>query len=113
MVWLFRMNFCGPPSTRVARYGFESESRRVFRSPLHNFPAQREGDKTGDENPDAVGDDYEEELLRERVAHAERGAAAHLGEAVEVEERLPEGHHRHREGQRDGVAAAAVVLQPE
>jgi len=70
---------------------------------------QDDHDEEGEQHPDAVGDGDQEELLHRAVAFAVGAATSHLGEAVKVEERLPERHDGDGEGKRNGVAAASVV----
>lgn len=76
----------------------------------HSWP-QRHHDGKGNENPDAVGHDEDEELLEGGVPHAVRSSPAAVREGVKIEKCFPEGHDRNREGQRDGVPTGPVVLQ--
>ena len=73
---------------------------------------ERGDDEARHNDPDAVGDDEQEKLGGGGVAQPEVGATAQFGEAVEIEDGLPGGDHRHGQGQRHGVAALLVVLQP-
>lgn len=74
----------------------------------HSWP-QRHHDGKGNENPDAVGHDEDEELLEGGVPHAVRSSPAAVREGVKIEKCFPEGHDRNREGQRDGVPTGPVV----
>ena len=67
-------------------------------------------DEGGEEDPEAVGDDHQKDLLPQGVALAVGCPAAQLGEGVEVEEGFPEGHDGDGEGQGHGVTAVTVVL---